>query len=126
LSIGTLSTKTHNLIPEDELIGSLTRERVALMIRYAACEIASESGFQSGIRWLAYALDTDVPADAFMNVCLLADEAQGIEERDLMHWYDLANTDENREVMQEVADGTLAISVISLTNLLCAQLGVAA
>lgn len=126
MSIAALSTRIRSLTPPEELIGSFTRERVALMVRYAGTHIAPQEGLRGAVRWLAYHLDTDVPVDPMMSVAITADDAQNLETCDLMYWFDVENTEANRESMQQAADATLTVNVEALTNILCVQMGIAA
>jgi len=125
MSIATLSAKVHALTPSDELIGSLTKERIGLMVRYAGA-MSLDNGETPARLWLAWALETDIPEHDFTQLHASFDQARETETVDLMHWYDIANTDENRAALQRGADMTIDHCVILLTNRLCTQLGVTA
>lgn len=123
MSIATMSRRVHDMTPTDELIGSLTKERVGLMVRYAGA-MALEEGQSAGRHWLAYALDTDVPEHDYTQMHYAFLQAHETETVDLEHWYDIANTDENRAQIQRGADMTIDHCVILLTNRLATQLQV--
>ena len=124
MSIATLSAKVQELIPADELIGSLTKERVGLMVRYAGA-MSMDRGGEARL-WLAYALGTEIPEHDFVQLAMAVQQAQETETVDLEFWYDVANTPENRAQLQHGADMTIDHCVILLTNRLCTQLGVTA
>lgn len=124
MSVATLSVRIRELTPEDELIGSLTKERVALMVRYAGA-ISMEDGQAAGRHWLAYALETDIPESDYSQLYYAFVQAHETETYDLEYWYGLDNTAENRETLQRGADMTIDHCVILLTNRLCTQLRVA-
>lgn len=123
MSIATMSARVHNMIPQDELIGSLTKERIELAVRYAGGQ--SIEGIQAARRWLAYALNTDIPvsfhtlASAFLN-------REQLEDCDLEFWYELDNTEANRDAMKDKAEYSIDYCVRHLTAILCNQLGVSA
>jgi hypothetical protein len=123
MSIASLSAKIQSLIPEDELIGSLTKERVGLMVRHAG-QMSLESTASEARYWLAYALNTDIPVGGFDQLCSAFRTHEHLQDADLEHWYDLANTEFNRERILRDAEGILDLTVSILTNNLCAQLGV--
>lgn len=125
MSIATLSAKVHALTPPDELIGSLTKERVGLMVRYAGA-MSLGDGEAAARHWLAYALETDIPEHDFSQLYHAVQQAEETGTIDLMHWYDIANTDENRAALQRGADMVIDHCVILLTNRLATQLGVTA
>jgi hypothetical protein len=124
VSIQTLSRKVRELTPEDELIGSLTKERVNLMVRYAGA-YAMDNGEAAGRHWLAYALETDIPEHDFSQLYHSFIQARETETVCLEFWYGVANTTENREQLQRGADMTIDHCVILLANRLSTQLGVA-
>jgi len=121
MSIATLSRRIQELTPEDELIGSLTRERIALAVRYAGGQ-ASE-GIQEARHWLAYALGTDIPV-SFSTLAAAYERREQLEDCDLEFWYDTTNTEYNRIALQLRADNSIDYCVKHLTTLLCTQLGV--
>lgn len=125
MSVTTLSAKVQELTPADELIGSLTKERVGLMVRYAGAHSLSE-GQAAGRHWLAYALETDIPESDYSQLHHSLVQAHETETVDLEWWYGVANTPENRVNLQRGADMTIDHCVILLTNRLCTQLGVTA
>ena len=123
MSIATLSRIVHELTPPDELIGSLTKERVAAMVRYAGA-MSLGDGQAAGRHWLAYALEMDIPEHDFSQLYHAFVQAQETETVDLDFWYGVANTAENRERLQQGADMTIDHCVILLTNRLSTQLQV--
>lgn len=123
-TIATISRRVHELTPEDELTGSLTKERVAAMVRYAGA-LSLEDGQSAGRHWLAYALDTDVPEHDYSQLYHAFVQTHETESVDLEWWYGLSNTVANREALQKGADMTIDHCVILLTNRLCTQLRVA-
>lgn len=123
MSIATLSRTTRALTPEDELIGSLTRERVSLTVRYAGTK--SLEGVSEAKHWLAYALNTDVPL-SFHTLAQAVENREQLEDCDLEFWYDMKNTAINRQLLQANADESVNYCVNHLTALLCTQLGVTA
>lgn len=125
MSIATLSAKVHALTPPDDLIGSLTKERVAAMVRYAGGQ-SMEDGATASRLWLAYALETDIPEHDFTQLHCAFVQARETETVDLEFWYEVANTEENRAALQRGADMTIDHCVILLTNRLATQLGVTA
>ena len=124
MSIATMSIKTHAMTTEDELIGSLTRERVSLLVRYTGAHKFLEVGQTPAQLWLAHMLDTEVPYGAFDQLCHAATSVGMIEEADLEWWFDSPNTDANREAIMRGAEQALDNCVEHLTTLLCTQLGV--
>lgn len=125
MSIATMAARTHAMTPQDELIGSMTRERVSLLARYAGGHRFLEDGTPARL-WLAHALETDVPYKEFDRLCHAANTAVMIEECDLELWYDTPNTDADRARLQADADDIFTNCVEALTTVLCAQLGVTA
>ena len=123
MSIATLSAKIQALIPEDELVGSLTKERVGLMVRHAG-QMSLESNAGEARYWLAYALSTDIPVSGWDQVCSAYSTVEHLQEADLEWWYEIANTQANRENILRDAEGVLDVTVQTLTNKLCAQLGI--
>jgi hypothetical protein len=122
MSIPTLSARTHRLQPRDELIGSFTRERVALAVRYAGGQVID--GPDDAKHWLAWALNTDIPYGAWDQLSEAFQTAHYLEDADLMYWYDVANTAANREHMLRHAGLIIDACVENLARVLCAQLGV--
>jgi hypothetical protein len=112
----------HLITPTDELIGSLTKERVALAVRYAGSQVID--GPSNAMRWLAYALNTDVPPGAWNQLEEAFKSAHDLEDCDLMYWYDVPNTHANREHMLRHAGIIIDSCVENLARLLCDQLGV--
>ena len=123
MSIATLSRRIQELTPEDELIGSLTRERIALAVRYAGGQ-ASE-GIQEARHWLAYALGTDIPV-SFATLAAAFERREQLEDCDLEFWYEMASTGPNREYLQANADKAIEFEVDRLTTRLWTQLDVTA
>jgi hypothetical protein len=123
MSIATMSARVHALTPQDELIGSLTQERIELAVRYAGGQ--SLEGIEEAKHWLAYALGTDVPLP-FYSLATAFDQREQLEDCDLEFWYELRNTEANRAAMQAKADYSIDYCVRHLTAILCAQLGVTA
>lgn len=124
MSIATMAAKTHAMTPEDELIGSLTRERVSLVVRYTGGHKFLEDGFEGARYWLAHMLDTEVPFKEFDRLCAAFNTAGMIEDADLMYWFDTPNTEANRANFTHGADRTITNCVNDLTTLLCTQLGI--
>jgi hypothetical protein len=111
-----------HITPQDELIGSLTKERVALAVRYAGGQVID--GPDNAQRWLAYALNTDIPYGAWNQLEEAFKTAHNLEDCDLMYWYDLKDTVENREHLLRHAEMVIDSCIESLARLLCSQLGV--
>jgi hypothetical protein len=109
------------MTPEDELIGSLTRERVSLLVRYAGSQ--SLEGIEAARHWLAFALTTDIPL-SFHTLAAAFDRREQLEDCDLEFWYD--ETEDQRERLQAKADASIDYCVNYLTNQLCSQLGITA
>jgi len=124
MSIATLSARVHAMTPQDELIGSLTKERIALAVRYAGAQSVEDPG--EAHRWLAYALGTEVPNYLFMKVALAYEQRERLEDCDLEFWYEMPSTASNRERLQANADKAIEFEVARLTTRLCTQLGVTA
>lgn len=122
MSIATLSRSIQELTPQDELIGSLTKERVTLAVRYAGANAVE--GITEARLWLAYALGTEVTAQQFHQVAMAYEQRERLEDCDLEFWYEVSNTAANRAHMQDDADQAITYTVLQLTNLLCTQLGV--
>jgi hypothetical protein len=122
MSIATMSARVHALTPQDELIGSLTKERIELAVRYAGAQ--SLEGTEEAKHWLAYALGTDVPLP-FYSLATAFENREQLEDCDLEFWYELANTEANRAAMQAKAEYSIDYCVRRLSSILCTQLGVA-
>lgn len=122
MSLATLSARMQILTPTDEMIGSLTRERVALAVRYAGGQVID--GPENAQRWLAYALNTDIPYGAWNQLEEAFKMAHNLEDCDLLYWFDVQNTFVNREMMLRHAESIIDSCVENLSRLLCAQLGV--
>jgi hypothetical protein len=118
-----MSARVHALTPQDELIGSLTQERIALAVRYAGGQALE--GTEEAKHWLAYALGTDVPLP-FYTLATAVERREQLEDCDLEFWYDIANTEANRAAMQAKADYSIDYCVRQLAAILCTQLGVTA
>jgi hypothetical protein len=123
MSIATMSARVHALTPQDELIGSLTKERIELAVRYAGAQAIE--GISEARHWLAYALTTDIPL-SFFSLASAFEKREQLEDCDLEFWYELANTEANRAAMQAKADYSIDYCVRHLTAILCTQLGLAA
>lgn len=123
-NIATMSAKVHAMTPEDELIGSLTRERITLLVQEAGNLALTDA--MAARCWLAYALSTDIPKNLFEALYCSFVQAEEVKTCDLVLWYDMASTPENREVLQRGADMTIDHCVIMLANALCQQLEVTA
>lgn len=123
-TIASISRRVREMTPEDELIGSLTRERVTLLVQEAGNLSLADT--MAGKCWLAYALNCDIPANAFDQLAAAFEQAEATKDCDLEYWYDVPNTPENREQLQRGADMIIDHCVILLTNRLCTQLGVTA
>jgi hypothetical protein len=117
-----MSAKVHALTPEDELIGHLTRERITLLVQEAGH--FSRNDLLTGRLWLAYAVNADIPVNAYDQLAAAYEHAEVTQTCDLDYWYDIPNTEENRAQLLRGADMIIDHTVIHLTNLLCAQLGV--
>lgn len=124
MSIPTLSARMQALAPTDEMIGSLTTERVALAVRYAGGRVID--GPDDAKHWLAWALNTDIPYGAWDQLSEAFQTAHSLEDADLDYWYDVPNTSANREAMLRHAGLIIDSCVENLARLLCAQLGVTA
>lgn len=111
--------------PADEVIGSMTRERVALLVR-ATGDRYLEDGGSPAKHWLAHMLDTDVPSGAYDQLCGAYAQAARVDEGDLEFWFDVPNTDSNREALKLACEQTIDFCVDHLATLLCTQLGVTA
>jgi len=118
-----MSARVHNMIPQDELIGSLTKERIELVVRYAGSQ--SLEGIQEARHWLAYALGTDIPV-SFATLAAAFERREQLEDCDLGYWYELPNTEANRDALKDKADASIDYCVRHLTAILCHQLGVTA
>jgi len=123
MSIATMSARVHNMIPKDDLIGSLTKQRIELVVRYAGGQ--SLEGTEEARRWLAYALNTDIPV-SFHTLAVAFERREQLEDCDLEFWYELANTEANRDALKDKADASIAYCVDHLTNILATQTGVSA
>lgn len=126
MSIATMSRKVHEMTPEDELIGSMTKERIALLVRYTGGQKFPEDGYAPARHWLAHMLDTEVPEREFDALCAAFSTAGMMEDADLELWFDLPNTEANRERMLAEAEETIVNTVEALTTALCIQLEVTA
>lgn len=124
MSISTMSARVHQLTPQDELIGSLTKERVQLAVRYAGANAVEDT--DKARRWLAYALDTDIPYFVFLKLSVAYEQREQLEDCDLEFWYELPATEANRAHLQEQADKAIEFEVDRLATRLCTQLGVTA
>lgn len=122
MSIATLSARIHELTPGDELIGSLTKERVTLAVRYAGANAVED--IAQARHWLAYALNTEVTAKEFHKVAMAFEARERLEDSDLEFWHGLPNTHANREYLQDTAEASIDYSVRQLTNRLCTELDV--
>lgn len=122
MSIATMSARTHSMTPGDELIGSLTPERVKLAVTYAGAQ-SIESSYLEAQHWLTYALNTGIPANAFRQVCAAFEECEHIESGDLDFWFGGPNTEAHREALRQTSDETLAETISRCTNLLVTELG---
>lgn len=124
MSIATLSAAVHRHTPTDELIGSMTKARIDLLVREAG-ERSLEDADQAQ-RWLAFAVEADVPYGLFTQLNAAFSAHQDLHEADLMLWYDVANTDENRENFLRDARVSLDSAVHALVMRLSTALGVSA
>jgi hypothetical protein len=122
MSISTLSARMAATAPTDEMIGMLTKERVALTVRYAGSQVID--GPDDAKRWLAFALNTDIPYGAWDQLSEAFQTAHYVEDADLMYWYDVPNTIANREAMLRHTGLIIDSCVENLARVLCAQLGV--
>jgi hypothetical protein len=122
MSIPTLAARMDVITPTEEMIGSLTKQRVALAVRYAGSQVID--GPDNARRWLAYALGTDVPYGAWDQMEEAFKTAHNLEDCDLMYWYDIPNTIANRDMMLRHAEAIIDACVENLSRLLCEQLGV--
>ena len=118
-----MSARVHAMTPQDELIGSLTKERITLAVRYAGAQ--SLEGTEEAKHWLGYALNTDIPLP-FHTLATAFEKREQLEDCDLEFWYDIANTEANREAMKAKAEYSIDYCVRHLTAILCSQLGIAA
>jgi hypothetical protein len=119
MSVSTISATLHHLTPTDELIGSLTRERVALAVRYAGAHAAED---RSQARWwLANALNTEVPY-SFITLATAFEQREQLQDCDLDFWYGIPNTEANRLRLEAKADDSIEYCVEYLSAKLCAQL----
>lgn len=118
MSTSTLSPRIHALTPADELIGSMTKERVELLVRQAGAQSLEDSD-QAG-RWLAYAVEADVPYSLFQQVNAAYSEYEDLKECDLMYWYD--EPESMREPMLATASDTIDVAVSALVIRICSAL----
>lgn len=125
MSIATLSASVQELTPADELIGTLTRERVELVVRYAA-NMAVEQGCLQIKRWLAYALDAEIPAKEWEQVYLAASDYRLAAEADLEFWFDMPNTEANREKLVESTGTALDFTIRTCAQHISTDLGLQA
>lgn len=123
MSIATMSARVHAMTPQDELIGSLTKERIALAVRYAGAQ--SLEGIAEAKHWLGYALNTDIPL-SFVTLAIAFEKREELEDCDLEFWYEIANTEENRIAMKAKAEYSIDYCVRHLTSQICFDLGVTA
>lgn len=121
MSIATMSIKTHEMTPQDELIGSMTRERVSLLVR-AAGAMSVEKTAREARYWLAHMLDIEVPASRFDQVCWAFAERERLEEGDLEFWFGVPNTTANRLAMQITSEETIAGTIAICAQRLSADL----
>ena len=121
MSIATMSARVHAMTPQDELIGSLTKERITLAVRYAGSQAVEST--EEAKHWLAYALNTDIPL-SFHTLASAFERREQLEDCDLEFWYD--ETEDQRERLQVKADASIDYCVNYLTNQLCSQLGITA
>lgn len=122
MSIPTLSARMQAMKTQDEVIGALTKERVALAVRYAGGQVID--GPDDAKHWLAWALNTDIPYGAWDQLSEAFQTAHYLEDADLMYWYDVPNTIANREMMLRHTEILIDSCVENLARLLCSQLGV--
>lgn len=122
-TLARMSAKVQSLIPPDELTGSMTRERIALLVRYTGAKYLAD-GLSPAKHWLAHMLDTEIPYGAFDHLCGAFTQAEQLEDCDLEFWYDVPNTAVNREAMQRAGEQTVDFTIEHLTNLLSAQIGI--
>lgn len=122
MSLSTLTRRMELITPEDEMIGHLTKERVALAVRYAGGQVID--GPDNAQRWLAFALNTDIPYGAWNQLEEAFKVAHNLEDCDLDYWYDVENNSGNREVFMRGAELVIDSCVANLSRLLCSQLGV--
>ena len=120
MSIATLSKRVHDAIPADELVGSLTKQRVELLVRRAG--FMSLDDADQAARWLAYAVEVDLPYGLFTQLNAAFSSAKDIEECDLMNWFDMPNTEENRRELLNNAEIGIDGAVAALTQRICERL----
>ena len=123
MSIATLSARVHAMTPQDELIGSLTKERIELAVRYAGAQ--SLEGTEEAKHWLAYALNTNIPL-SFFTLATAFERREQLEDCDLEFWYELRNTEANRVAMKAKAEYSIDYCVRHLSAILSTQLGITA
>lgn len=123
MSIATLSKRVHDAIPADELVGSLNKERVELLVRRAGFMSIEDGGDadQAG-RWLAYAVEADLPYGLFTQLNAAYSSYADIEQCDLMNWFDIPNTEENRADLLRDAEVAIDGAVSALTVRFCQRL----
>jgi hypothetical protein len=121
-----MSARVHAMTPEDELIGSMTWERVSLLVRYTGGHKFLEVGFKPAQLWLAHMLDTEVPFREYDELIAAYSSAGLVEDADLELWFEVGNNDYNRARLLADAERTIDNCVEALTTVLCAQLGITA
>jgi hypothetical protein len=125
MSIATMSAKTHTMTPQDELIGSLTLERVSLLVRAAGAMSVEKTGREARY-WLAHMLDIEVPVSRFDQVCWAFAERELLEDGDLEFWFGVQNTDSLRLAMQVTSEETIASAIAICAQRLATDLGLTA
>jgi hypothetical protein len=116
-----MSARVHTMTPEDELIGSMTRERVSLLVR-AAGAMSVEKTTREARYWLSYALGIEVPLSRFDQVCWAFAERERLEDGDLEFWYSVPNTPAHRLAMQTASEETIAETIELCASRLATEL----
>lgn len=101
-----------SLFPETDR--ELSKTEIRTLIRIAGSEAFDTGESNTWLRWLAYAADAHVPDQRFYDVVAAFEHANKVENDDLMLWFELPNTEANRERLLERADDDLNWAVNSL------------
>lgn len=95
-------------------VRELSKTEIRILIRIAGTEAFQSGEYDTWLRWLAYAADQNVPEQSFYKVVDAFEHADKCETGDLMLWFELPNTDGNREFLLSNAEDDLNWAVNSL------------